>query len=221
MRHRIQVTQQPKGQCRFCLEDDVVQNLISPCVCTGSAKYVHNTCLINWYNHQPTKGLNCSVCKIAFQRKFNQIVEQIPTYTMLEQIPLQHPFYTVIGNHLMFFGFLYGITPVLIPYRHILYTVYQLIFHMYYGFEFVGFISQLRTQKMYWSLWLQDYRYVLPLAHVCFVASMTQTFWVAGMSADICVMMYFFEHLEILSQLNQLATFEFTNHPVDSAALAQ
>lgn len=221
MRHQIHTNQKAQGQCRFCLEDDVVQNLIAPCVCTGSAKYVHNTCLINWYNHQPTKGLTCSVCKIAFTRTFNMLIEQIPTYTMLENVPLQHPLYTIVGNHFMLFGFVHGIVPAFIPYEYSLYAAYQIAFHLYYMFEFAALIAPVRARKIYWTRWLKDYRYILPLAHLCFLASIGQTFWVAGMSADICMLMYFFEHLEILTELNQRATFEFTNHPVDSAAMAQ
>lgn len=45
--------QAPEGSmCRFCLgsenEDAGAWRLVSPCGCTGSAKYVHVTCLRQW-----------------------------------------------------------------------------------------------------------------------------------------------------------------------------
>lgn len=35
-------------QCRICLEDDDISNLIYPCRCSGTSKYVHKTCLNEW-----------------------------------------------------------------------------------------------------------------------------------------------------------------------------
>lgn len=202
-----------KGQCRFCLEDDVVRNLISPCVCTGSSRYIHNVCLMNWYTHQPVKGLICSVCKVEFARHFIMQHEPLPTLEMLEQVPLQHPLYTIVGNHFMLFGFLYGIVPALVPYKLQIYYGYQFLYHALYLWEFRGLVNNLRDKNMYWRMWRQDFRYILPIAHICFLLSIGHTYWVSGMSADICMLFYFYEHVEVISQLNQTRTFFFTNYP--------
>ncbi|GMI22053.1 hypothetical protein TeGR_g8389 [Tetraparma gracilis] len=37
-----------EAQCRFCLETCPITELISPCGCTGSAQYVHLSCLRRW-----------------------------------------------------------------------------------------------------------------------------------------------------------------------------
>jgi hypothetical protein len=213
-----------KGQCRFCLEDDILRNLISPCVCIGSAKYVHNACLMNWYTHQPTKGLICSVCKIEYARKFNMRMENIPTPDMLETIPLQHPLYTVIGNHFMFFGFLYGILPVFIPYKLAAYYIYQGIYHLYYTLEMLNLVRMVQEKNVYLGMWYEECRFILPIVHVCLLLSIGETYWVAGMSADICMLMYFYEHLEILKELNMVRSFVFIDHPVietDAASAAE
>jgi len=34
--------------CRICLEDDTTNNLIYPCKCSGTSKYVHKYCLNQW-----------------------------------------------------------------------------------------------------------------------------------------------------------------------------
>lgn len=34
--------------CRICHSDEPVKDLIAPCNCSGTAKYVHQTCLQNW-----------------------------------------------------------------------------------------------------------------------------------------------------------------------------
>jgi hypothetical protein len=37
-------------QCRICLDDDEMQNLVSPCNCSGTSKYIHPHCLTIWRN---------------------------------------------------------------------------------------------------------------------------------------------------------------------------
>lgn len=37
-----------RHMCRMCLEDDDKCNLIYPCKCKGSSKYVHKNCLNEW-----------------------------------------------------------------------------------------------------------------------------------------------------------------------------
>lgn len=36
------------GTCRICLEEDHIENLIYPCKCSGTSKYVHKSCLDQW-----------------------------------------------------------------------------------------------------------------------------------------------------------------------------
>ena len=56
-------------QCRICLDDDVEENLCSPCKCKGSQKYVHEHCLNTFreqfYNFHVHR-LYCSVCKTEY-----------------------------------------------------------------------------------------------------------------------------------------------------------
>ncbi|KAK7084531.1 hypothetical protein SK128_014665 [Halocaridina rubra] len=46
--------------CRICHEGDSVEELISPCNCTGSLALVHKTCLERWLNM--TNGSKCELC---------------------------------------------------------------------------------------------------------------------------------------------------------------
>jgi hypothetical protein len=64
--------------CRVCYEDNT-KNLITPCLCSGTAEYIHETCLKNWISYQ--KGSistpKCEICgfsyktKIKIQKVFN------------------------------------------------------------------------------------------------------------------------------------------------------
>ena len=69
-----------KTICRICLENDVLNNLIAPCECKGTQKYVHKKCLeesqINYILNQSTNpqyqsniDTHCSICKTEYKFK--------------------------------------------------------------------------------------------------------------------------------------------------------
>ena len=52
--------------CRIChCESEPGAPLISPCVCCGSLKYVHQSCLQQWIKSADTKS--CELCKFNFE----------------------------------------------------------------------------------------------------------------------------------------------------------
>ena len=62
-------------ECRICLELDTIDNLIWPCKCNGSIKYVHEKCLIKWIETTTNKEYKkkCSMCKdFYFIKKINK-----------------------------------------------------------------------------------------------------------------------------------------------------
>jgi E3 ubiquitin-protein ligase DOA10 len=65
--------------CRVCLsEEEPDKQLINPCSCTGSMKYIHETCLNEWLegkkhmketefvNSYIWKNLECEICKTSY-----------------------------------------------------------------------------------------------------------------------------------------------------------
>lgn len=63
--------------CRLCLEQDTVENLISPCKCSGTQRYVHLHCLQSWQRivlqepgvESKQKASMCGVCRTPFSTK--------------------------------------------------------------------------------------------------------------------------------------------------------
>ena len=53
--------------CRICLEEDILNNLIYPCKCSGNIKYVHKECLNKWFYTSERK--ECEICKYEFKKK--------------------------------------------------------------------------------------------------------------------------------------------------------
>jgi hypothetical protein len=58
--------------CRICLEDDEINNLISPCLCDGYMKYVHSSCLDQWIfsqmndNFSEDSIITCEICQTRY-----------------------------------------------------------------------------------------------------------------------------------------------------------
>lgn len=61
-----------QGQCRICLDDDFIYNLLIPCKCKGTSLYVHKECLDNW-RYNDNNGINsdafnkCGECQTEYQ----------------------------------------------------------------------------------------------------------------------------------------------------------
>lgn len=50
--------------CRICLDTDRVEDMVSPCQCRGTARYIHRQCLDRYIDHYPD-GV-CRVCLTPF-----------------------------------------------------------------------------------------------------------------------------------------------------------
>ena len=54
--------------CRYCMLEDIRSNLIAPCTCCGTQKYVHRTCLDDWrkMSVNPNSYYKCEVCSFTY-----------------------------------------------------------------------------------------------------------------------------------------------------------
>lgn len=59
-------------QCRICLDTENQESLITPCLCRGSAEFIHRECLTRYIEHYPD-GI-CRVCLVKFQREKDHTV---------------------------------------------------------------------------------------------------------------------------------------------------
>ncbi|PKI77985.1 uncharacterized protein LOC116189419 [Punica granatum] len=53
------------GECRICQEEDSIDNMETPCACSGSLKFAHRKCVQQWCNE---KGdIKCEICHQSYQ----------------------------------------------------------------------------------------------------------------------------------------------------------
>ena len=55
-------------ECRICLSEDSIENMISPCLCRGTSKYVHISCLNRWRTLSLIENslTHCPTCKFKY-----------------------------------------------------------------------------------------------------------------------------------------------------------
>lgn len=83
--------------CRICRgEGTEDEQLFYPCKCSGSIKFVHQACLVEWLSHSQKK--HCELCKTPF--RFTKLYDpnmpqRVPTPLFAKQL-LAHGFRTVV-----------------------------------------------------------------------------------------------------------------------------
>ena len=202
-----------QAECRYCLETDLQENLLAPCICKGSFQYVHQSCLQKWYDACPDKGLLCSACGTRLARSFSHELEGNPIQFPWVLSCLQNPLVLVTYVHVCFFlMYLLLSQTTLEPF--FLYKLTQYIFHGIKIGKMIALISYVQNKSFYCKLWLKNRRILLPVVHIYVLYAMEQTYVLGGMSADICMCIYFYEHLAIVQKINDNRSFVFTNHRV-------
>ncbi|CAH9057800.1 unnamed protein product [Cuscuta europaea] len=128
--------------CRICRNPGEADNpLRYPCACSGSIKYVHQDCLLQWLNHSNAR--QCEVCKHAFSFS--------PVYA--ENAPARLPFQEfIVGmamktcHVLQFFlrlSFVLSVWLVIIPF--ITFWIWRLAFVRSFGEAQRLFLSHIST----------------------------------------------------------------------------
>ena len=85
------------NECRICFETNCEEELISPCNCCGSYKYVHQTCLNKWRqeNINNERYRKCEVCKRDF-KILNDYKPETLIYTIDRTMFCKLPIYLFI-----------------------------------------------------------------------------------------------------------------------------
>ena len=60
-------------ECRICFEKDKTDEFINPCLCDGTSKWVHKSCLNEWRETNIDKPANTNCMECKYKYKFNYI----------------------------------------------------------------------------------------------------------------------------------------------------
>jgi hypothetical protein len=197
-------------ECRFCLQVDEKQNLLAPCLCKGSYKYVHNACLLEWYKLEPVKGSVCNVCSFLYRQEYTTPLELWKSTSLFVNVHLYYPFFFVITSHWLY---MQGLHYIGIPNTDFLYSVYQFFWHLAMITEYLYALYRVKNRQVYANHWLMLPRPLIPIIHTYLLLILPRTGLLGGISADMCMMYYFYEHHQILDAMNTNIRIRFLSRP--------
>lgn len=147
-------------ECRICLEDDILENLISPCYCRGTNKYVHASCLNQWraLSDNSENIEKCPTCK------FNYVFENSTIVAKTRKNIIFNYFTKFIGNNIILLLIVNGL--LLLFFTYIIYYInnsnYYILGHYEKDMNFdslsVVQLSIILISAFYFLLFLNSYR---------------------------------------------------------------
>jgi E3 ubiquitin-protein ligase MARCH6 len=111
--------------CRICRgEGSDMEPLFHPCKCSGSIKYVHQDCLMEWLSHSQKK--HCELCKTAF--RFTKLYSPNMPQTLPIYVLFRHVIIHTIKNITTWLRFCLVVTVWLGFLPYIIRQVWRLLF---------------------------------------------------------------------------------------------
>ena len=181
--------------CRFCLETDG-EPMVAPCRCTGTVKYIHTNCRRLWViqgGEIISERLYCSICRYPLF-----VLEPVPRIPAWAHFVLCNPLWaaTVIQYSFIWFYSHKAIKAIYI------FTQAQAIILALYTTLLVLSV-RTRHPSHYLQAILDRYSYKYLVAHMYALYSFfyDESFLMV-FAANICMSMYWREHLHILQHVN-------------------
>lgn len=190
-----------EAQCRFCLDYGQTPNnpLIEPCLCKGSARYVHALCLRRWALVGPdNSATECGVCKSPFTVVVVPEKEVIPIPNTLTLRLLDSTMFT--GVAIQYFVIVFSTSHTIVTNVKQAQALFQILY-------FACFLYNRRIKN------IPSYRRALfntsipVLSFLIIIMSLRFTFYdqiilCAGINAGLG--MFWKEHLNALREVNRL-----------------
>jgi E3 ubiquitin-protein ligase DOA10 len=202
------MTETATAECRFCLESDVIENLLAPCLCKGSSMYVHNECLVRWYALEPRRGARCSACLTEYSQQYGT-TELLTAPHACITLRLNYPLFTILFHNWALILMMQNTQGFLKVPTQAYYLLYQTINHIFMFYHLAAMIREVKKKQVYVRQWLTPDRLFLLFLHAYLVATLPETTWIGGAAADYCICLYFYAHRQILESMNRSYTIRF------------
>eukprot|EP00192_Tetraselmis_astigmatica_P018977 CAMPEP_0117668780 /NCGR_PEP_ID=MMETSP0804-20121206/11749_1 /TAXON_ID=1074897 /ORGANISM="Tetraselmis astigmatica, Strain CCMP880" /LENGTH=236 /DNA_ID=CAMNT_0005476729 /DNA_START=219 /DNA_END=926 /DNA_ORIENTATION=- len=82
-----------QGECRICLEsveDEGIESggdVVSPCICTGTLKWAHLSCLEMWVAERPGMALRCEICGAEYKEEIAESLRKSAVVSAARRAP--------------------------------------------------------------------------------------------------------------------------------------
>ena len=189
-------------QCRICYEETAP--LINPCKCKGSVMYVHEACLLTWFEHHPEREVRCELCtqhySVVYMYPFEYVfdVDGADYYLYASPYIITALTYITIHSYLTLYSVLTkkwvgNINEFYVPLQYIITAAW-------FGLFFI------RADIQNWGLYWKHYRCVTYLNFLVAYGFTVGLIWTNGfysaVVANILQPFFFYIHNDIARRIN-------------------
>jgi hypothetical protein len=195
-------------QCRICFEP--TGPLVCPCDCIGSGAYVHNHCLLRWYDAEPDRGLHCTVCKAELCRKMEEqsVVYGGPTLWR-GRIYFDYSVQISLGwmeSYLSIFG-----TVVDFEYTYCMGLALQVFHHLMIA-RYIFFSRYVHNKRAYYKQWCNRDMLLFLAIYGFVLGGMHRTSYLGNFTLKLLIVQLWKCHCAIVEHINQhIKPLEFIN----------
>ena len=216
--------------CRICLEEDEEHNLIYPCKCKGSSKYVHKNCLNEWRTTSENEHnfKRCELCHYEYRIVSHQNNESTCSSDCRKIIRNTLPLYGFFAV----FSFILGIALRAIDTGGVLmnnlpdavdYECHQCVHPIYYiiGASFliciqilivVFWFCQVKNKKLYCNIYLSKKSSILSVILISLAVAFLFD-WMPGLVIlEMAAIKMFQAHFYCIDMLKKANALEIENY---------
>jgi E3 ubiquitin-protein ligase DOA10 len=193
--------------CRFCLETKEGSNeeLVAPCKCSGSIKYLHPSCLKKWVSNEEEyidKRLTCNMCETRYGISFLPILEDIPEKYGWAMYILNNGICITSMHEFIYIMYMRPNSLNIIVERNMVYVhAYTLLLYaILFTIHFRVNNMRLYLSKYFWGAW-----WGVPLIHMYVLANCYVTGnFNRGLISKLFIHLYWLEHIRALKKVNMV-----------------
>ena len=187
--------------CRICFDNG--GPFICPCDCIGSGAYVHNVCLLRWYETEPDRGRHCTVCKaeLSIRMEEKSVVYGGPVLWR-NYIYFDYPVQMALGAlemYVQLFCSLMWRYNDLQIYK--LYVGVQLFHHLVIG-RYIFFTGYVRNKRAYYAQWCSRDALILLALYGFVLGGTYNTSYLGNLTLKLLVVQLWKAHVGFVERVN-------------------
>lgn len=186
--------------CRICFDNG--GPFIRPCDCIGSGAYVHNACLMRWYEMEPDRGRHCTVCKaeLCLRMEEKSVVYGGPVLWR-NYIYFDYPVQMALGwleiYIQIFCASLYAVD------NYKLYVGIQLLHHLVIT-RYIFFTGYVRNKKAYYMQWYRRDALILLVLYGFVLGGTYRTTYLGILTLKLLVVQLWKVHVQFVEHINHI-----------------
>lgn len=208
--------------CRICLEEDTLENLIYPCKCSGSNKYVHKDCLNEWRatSDNPNNFHRCEICMYKY---VSDVIYEENTYDKLcrKMTNYNFIFYTINYGSILLINYLLKkidtnliIKSTIKTHKYTYLSVASLLVFLFQFLNITCWFLRTKNKILYCNLYTRNKSFIV--WGICIILFSLFLNWILTIIITQIIFLKLYQtHFIVADNINKLERLEIKNYEPD------